>query len=332
MQFDPLASKIMALAVSSLERHALGAAKETDIADKITGNVLARIDENQRSLVLAQTLQLRHLSTSYQKRFLGKYFDRSLSIGPVIPSGGPVRAIPATYDRVTVRRGLSGSIDPSRSVHFSSFADYLKRIRDAASAGEPICAPRKHVSLELDRLEVIDEDDPGKAEVLLVGGSSDGTAEHVHSLITQTKKIGSHATLYYTGADRVAVPKWPLREDGTSTISFYCNVTELDEHDRDDIVKKVGGAQGVATNIISGLIAVGAITGGAGAIAGAVALAVGGLISFLAGLNNDDDWKSHQISLSGPFDCNTPSPTAISSKRKPGGEEYKLHFIRYVYN
>lgn len=310
---NELSKKIVALSIDRIERYFLNQSSPIDQIDSLVKASLEKTPAKIRSRFQANIGVLRSLPLKRQMVFMGKYYNRHFVLQPPVESPAIASALRTTYE---VYKGHSPD-----GLATTPLADYLRRHSDEYY---------KHVSLEMDKIYIYDEDDIGRAEVIVIGGASNGI--DASELISHVRRGGEGSTLHFYGADRLAVPKWPLAADGSSNISFYCEVWELDNSDRDDIIHAASAAGGIAAAIITGLVAGGVIGGAPGAIAGAIAGALVGVINILAGLNSDDFWGTHQIDLKGPYRKPQPNPATITEERAPGGERYKIQFIRHLFD
>ncbi len=315
---NSLSQKIVALAIDRLERHFANTHDQQDAAGRIITTALSRTRPDIRTAITRNLKLFRSTPVSHQERFMGKYYNRHIVLSDVAANVATTSAMPSAYE--VYERPLS-------SMRHDSVVDKRIALADWLRTHTP--AVYRSISLELDRINIIDEGDWGDAEAIVIGGASDGIK--AHAIVSHVRRGGDDSDILFFGEDRIAVPLWDLEEDGTSKISYYGEVWELDAHDRADIIALVGGAAGLATAIVSGLVAGGVIGGPAGAIAGAVIGAIVGIIEIFAALNSDDFWGSHQIELFGPYEVPQQNPLRITQERRPDGEHYALHFIRHLY-
>ena len=211
---NQLSQKIIALVVERMERYYSGLTDDTDAVDRLVKENMEKASAPVRDFVHKRISMFRALPVSRQKEMMGKYYNRHIEIKPVEREKYRMSAIPSTYK--IYKRPLFTALEPTIAERWIDWINWLKKEEEDRFY--------KHVSLELDKIEVIDEDDWGRAEIVVLGGASDGTGDLTHGFVTQEKSAGERETRYFHGSDRVAVPKWPLAENETSKITCCCEV------------------------------------------------------------------------------------------------------------
>lgn len=308
MPTNSLTQKLLAIAVDRIESYFDGTLKLDDQVGTTVKNVLDGVAPavKKRFPIWQTNLRtFRKLSPDRQRIFLGQYYDRRL-IADSSLFATPTHTTPTIYKETQshlAKPELLSSLKPGYEQNYYAT-----------------------ITLEMDEIYIAKEDDWGKAEVIVIGGASDGV--RAHGLVSDVKSLGENKTCKYYGEHRIAVPKWPLSSDGTSNIMFYCEVREIDSGDHDKIVSITGGAGAIAGAIIGGLVKGGIIGGPQGAIAGAAVGAIVGLTKLLVGLNDDDNWGNHQICLNGPYPIPSENPDTIIKAQKMRDVRYELRFIQ----
>lgn len=328
MMDNALSQKIIAIVVERIERHAHGELQaHNDVADRVIRDAMAK-HEQLAGLAVQGVRALRAKPQSRQIRYMGTYWNRRMAITDKDVAitrarvAGSASTIPTS--RVEVMSWAGRPFNSKMNV--TLLAEWLKERKAKADAKF-----YDEVALELDLIDVTKNGEWGNAEVILIGGASDGSLDRAKGLITHVRRPADHEIRRFHGADRIAVPWWPLAEDGRSTIAFYGEVWELDAHDRQDYVEVLGGAAALAEAIIAGLVAGGVIGGPVGAIAGAVVGALVGLITIFIALNDDDYWGAHQILLTGPYGRDSNDQQRITRYKDGDGYKYKLEFMRLLH-
>jgi hypothetical protein len=321
MALNQLSQKISAIVIDGIERHLCGISDSSNIVDRIVAENMSSTNVELKEFMKNKLQLFRAGSVGRQKTIMGKYYNRHIIVkSSTVSSRASISSDYKTYASHIIRA------KPEQILDLSGLY-----VRPTSSTDEE--KYYQSISLELDRIRVITEHDSGsKTEPIVIGGASDGTGQYVCSVITQKKSVGEHEERYFHGTDRIAVPKWPLANDGTSKITFYGEVYELDSSDRNDIITAVGGIMGIVSAIIKGLVAGGIIGGPAGAVAGAIIGGIVGVIGLFVAFNSDDFWGQHEVNLFGPYEKTVQASYSFYQERKPNNEHYKLYFVRSLYN
>lgn len=283
--------------------------------------------EDVRVRAVTAVKLLRQSRPSRQQKYMGVYWNRRMVINSAVAINKARTSVSSSSIPVD-RIEIMDMAHPFRPTNPSTVATTLA---DVIAATEKKKDEKywDEIALDLDQIAVASNGEVGRAEIIVVGGASDGTADHTKGLITAVRRPGDDEVRKFNGPDRIAAPWWPLTNDGRSSITFYGEVWELDKSDREDIVLAVGGVAGLAQAIITGLVAGGVIGGPAGAIAGAIVGALVGLVSILMAFNDDDYWGAHEVNLFGPYSHATDAANVRIARSKDGdGYEYRLDFIR----